>query len=366
MLLLGWVELLQAGRLLGIAKRRADSWQSRLYVPGVSFAHGLPHRDCPRGCRRRDVPWQVSIDCHHSRKHDGRPLTPLVLLCRTHAHPCHCVCCTGGFLRRLSGNSQRAVSDATAVANEVLGNIRTVRCAPLLRAGACWRLPWPGACLGLHSPLRPIGSQASRESRLSTGGDCGRRLTACFAFVPPATCVDGHASRAFGQERFEQENFASFTARCRRLNTWLGLGVGLFTAGSNLFINGVVLGVVYYGGTLVQQGQVSPGQLMQFLVSSQTVQRSVAQLSVLIGKAVTASSAGARVFEYMYHPSRIPLSVSRHSVFCAIGAGVLPSHSQCSPPSPLPLWTASRVVWPTWPLLIRTGRQNSTRGGGWH
>lgn len=47
---------------------------------------------------------------------------------------------------------------------------------------------------------------------------------------------------------------------------------------------------------------------MSFLVASQTVQRSMANLSVLFGQVVRGLSAGARVFEYMTLSPYIPLS----------------------------------------------------------
>ena len=53
--------------------------------------------------------------------------------------------------------------------------------------------------------------------------------------------------------------------------------------GTNLFLNGVVLGTLYYGGYLMSVGRVTPGDLMSFLVATQTIQRSIAQMSLLFG-----------------------------------------------------------------------------------
>lgn len=68
-------------------------------------------------------------------------------------------------------------------------------------------------------------------------------------------------------------------------------------AGSNLFLNGIVLGTLYIGGSLLATNQLKPGDLMSFLVAAQTIQRSLAQLSILFGTYVRGISAGARVFE---------------------------------------------------------------------
>jgi ATP-binding cassette subfamily B (MDR/TAP) protein 8 len=70
-----------------------------------------------------------------------------------------------------------------------------------------------------------------------------------------------------------------------------------FQAGTNLFLNGMVLATLYMGGYLVSNHQVSPGDLMSFLVATQTIQRSLTQLSLLFGQMVKGLGAGARVFE---------------------------------------------------------------------
>jgi len=62
-------------------------------------------------------------------------------------------------------------------------------------------------------------------------------------------------------------------------------------------LNGIVLGTVGVGGSLISSGQIKAGDLMAFLVATQTIQRSLAQLSLLFGQYVRGTSAGARVFE---------------------------------------------------------------------
>lgn len=46
--------------------------------------------------------------------------------------------------------------------------------------------------------------------------------------------------------------------------------------------------------------QMSAGDVMAFLVNAQTVQRSIAQLSLLFGAVVKGVSAGGRVFEVLF------------------------------------------------------------------
>lgn len=74
--------------------------------------------------------------------------------------------------------------------------------------------------------------------------------------------------------------------KSRALNEWLGLGIGIFQGGTNLFLNGIVLATIYYGGCLMAAEKVSPGDLMSFLVATQTIQRSVGQVSLLLGQYV--------------------------------------------------------------------------------
>lgn len=59
----------------------------------------------------------------------------------------------------------------------------------------------------------------------------------------------------------------------------------------------MVLGTMFMGGHLMSTGQMSAGDVMAFLVNAQTVQRSVANLSLLFGSVVKGISAGGRVFE---------------------------------------------------------------------
>ncbi|CAG9135939.1 unnamed protein product [Plutella xylostella] len=105
--------------------------------------------------------------------------------------------------------------------------------------------------------------------------------------------------RAFAGEEGESNMFAEECDKVAELNMELGLGVGLFQAGTNLFLNGMVLGTMFMGGHLMSTGHMSAGDVMAFLVNAQTVQRSVAQLSLLFGSVVKGLSAGGRVFEYI-------------------------------------------------------------------
>ena len=59
----------------------------------------------------------------------------------------------------------------------------------------------------------------------------------------------------------------------------------------------MVLLTISQGGFLLATNQISPGSLMSFLVATQTIQRSLSNLSVLFGQVVRGTTAGGRVFE---------------------------------------------------------------------
>ncbi|NXF90452.1 ABCB8 protein, partial [Eubucco bourcierii] len=137
----------------------------------------------------------------------------------------------GAALRSLSRQAQEQVAKATGVADEVLGNIRTVR--------------------------------------------------------------------AFAMEEQQAGLYCTEVENASQLSQRLGLGIAAFQGLSNLALNGIVLGTIFIGGSLMAGDELSPGDLMSFLVASQTVQRSLANISILLGQVVRGLSAGARVFELL-------------------------------------------------------------------
>ncbi|ODM93262.1 ATP-binding cassette sub-family B member 8, mitochondrial [Orchesella cincta] len=105
--------------------------------------------------------------------------------------------------------------------------------------------------------------------------------------------------KTFAMEEQELLKYRIAIKELQRLNIDLGAGIGLFQGGSNLFLNGIVLGVMYTGGKLIAAQKLSSGDLMAFLVASQTIQRSLANMSLLFGQYVRGIGAGTRVFSYI-------------------------------------------------------------------
>ena len=91
-------------------------------------------------------------------------------------------------------------------------------------------------------------------------------------------------------------------------------------------MNGIVLGIVGLGGSLLSSGQIKPGDLMAFLVATQTIQRSLAQLSLLFGHYVRGISAGSRIFEVIQiHIFVILISFNNFYYFVGQYSSVKPS-----------------------------------------
>ncbi|KAM9720319.1 mitochondrial potassium channel ATP-binding subunit [Menidia menidia] len=146
----------------------------------------------------------------------------------------------GSLLRKLSRLAQEQVARATGVADEALGNVRTVK--------------------------------------------------------------------AFAMEERELQLYAYEVDKSCEMNENLGAGIAIFQGLSNMALNCIVLGTIFAGGTMISSNEMSPGDLMSFLVASQTVQRSLASISILFGQMVRGISSGARVFEYLSLQPTIPLS----------------------------------------------------------
>uniref|UniRef100_A0A0B7AEF4 Mitochondrial potassium channel ATP-binding subunit n=1 Tax=Arion vulgaris TaxID=1028688 RepID=A0A0B7AEF4_9EUPU len=155
----------------------------------------------------------------------------------------------GTVLRSLSTDAQEQISKSTAIADEALGNVRTVR--------------------------------------------------------------------AFAMEQKEFELYQKQVDKSAMMNIKLGLGIGVFQGATNIFLNSIVLGSLFTGGWLISTHELKAGDLISFLVATQMVERSMAQLSLLLGHVVSGLSAGARVFEYINLKPRVPLEggqkISFHS-----------------------------------------------------
>ncbi|KAJ2758796.1 hypothetical protein IWQ56_005908, partial [Coemansia nantahalensis] len=76
-----------------------------------------------------------------------------------------------------------------------------------------------------------------------------------------------------------------------------GLHMGAFRGLTNTAIGTMVLVVLYNGGRLVSRGDMSPGDLMAFMIATQSAQKALDALGSLMGQTVRARSAIARVLD---------------------------------------------------------------------
>ncbi|KAH8553604.1 ABC transporter type 1, transmembrane domain-containing protein [Umbelopsis sp. PMI_123] len=113
--------------------------------------------------------------------------------------------------------------------------------------------------------------------------------------------------RAFAAEERECERYQSSTDKVAKANTYLGLHIGLFQGMTNAAIGCMALIVLYYGGSLVVKNEMTGGDLMTYMLSTQSTQRSLVSLGVLFGQSIKAIGSATRVFEFVHATPNVPL-----------------------------------------------------------
>lgn len=202
---------------------------------------------------------------------------------------------TGEIVNRLTADVQDFKSSFKSCISQGLRNLtQTFGCLvslfiispklTALMAIAVAGLISAGSVMG--STLRQLSRQAQAQVSKSTA-------------VADEAISNVRTVRAFAMEDRELEAFTREVDHSSHLNQTLGTGIGIFQGLSNVALNGMVLGTLYVGGYFMSHHSVKAGDLMSFLVATQTIQRSLAQMSLLFGQAVRGLSAGSRVFEYM-------------------------------------------------------------------
>lgn len=141
-----------------------------------------------------------------------------------------------------------------------------------------------GSLIG--SILRRISKRAQEEAVKAT--------TICEEIISNIRTV-----KAFANENEESSKYLSQVEQASNLYIILGYGIGIFQAGTNLFLNILVLGTLYIGSHLISSNKLSPGDLMSFLVATQTIQKSFAQLSLMFGHFVKGKQAGTKIFHFI-------------------------------------------------------------------
>ncbi|CAO3655748.1 unnamed protein product [Mucor fragilis] len=113
--------------------------------------------------------------------------------------------------------------------------------------------------------------------------------------------------RAFASEDREMEHYGEACQKVAHSNQHMGLHIGLFQGLTNISVGCMVLTVLYYGGSLVVENKLTSGDLMSYMLSTQTAQHSLVSLGVLFGQSIKAAASATRVFEFIHLHPNVPL-----------------------------------------------------------
>ncbi|KAJ2724090.1 hypothetical protein GGI07_002211 [Coemansia sp. Benny D115] len=118
--------------------------------------------------------------------------------------------------------------------------------------------------------------------------------------------------RALGAEAAELSLYRESRQEAATRSSRFGLHMGAFRGLTNTAIGCMVLVVLHTGGRLVARGDMTPGDLMAFMVATQAAQRALDALGGLMGQSVRARGALARVLEIVsLTPSVSPIGGTR-------------------------------------------------------
>lgn len=127
--------------------------------------------------------------------------------------------------------------------------------------------------------------------------------------------------RAFASEYREMEHYSQACEKVAKSNQHMGLHIGLFQGLTNISIGCMVLTVLYYGGSLVVENKLTSGDLMSYMLSTQTAQHSLVSLGVLFGQSIKAAASANRVFEFIHLKPNVPLEGGVRP--CSVGGEVV-------------------------------------------
>ncbi|XP_043543498.1 mitochondrial potassium channel ATP-binding subunit isoform X1 [Chiloscyllium plagiosum] len=210
---------------------------------------------------------------------------------------------TGQMVSRLTNDIQEFKSSFKLVISQGLKSVtQTIGClvslylvSPKLTSLMCLVMPFlvgTGAYIGSY--LRKLSQKAQEQ-------------------IAKATCLADEALgnirtvKAFAMEDLEINFFSQEVDEASSMSQILGFGIGIFQGLSNFSLNCVVLGTICVSGMMLAKEQLRAGDLMSFLVATQTVQRSLANISITLGQVIRGISSGSRVFEFLTLQSNIPI-----------------------------------------------------------
>eukprot|EP01138_Halocafeteria_seosinensis_P009491 gb/GECG01009699.1/.p1 GENE.gb/GECG01009699.1/~~gb/GECG01009699.1/.p1 ORF type:complete len:684 (+),score=94.48 gb/GECG01009699.1/:1-2052(+) len=113
--------------------------------------------------------------------------------------------------------------------------------------------------------------------------------------------------RSFANEDKQMESFAYYVDETLRLGTKRSLAYGLFVGSFQSLIACSFVAIVYYGGTLVIHGHLSPGVLTSFLLYALVIGGALGGLGSLFGNIMSAIGANQRVFRILDRQPAFPI-----------------------------------------------------------
>ncbi|KAJ1883845.1 hypothetical protein LPJ66_010898, partial [Kickxella alabastrina] len=192
---------------------------------------------------------------------------------------------------------KRIVSQGVKAATLTVGvAFQLVRLSPTLAGALAATMPPVYVALALYARLlRALRREARGWEGIATG-------------VASEALGGVRTVRALGAEQAELRLYAEARGEAAAAASRFGLHMGAFRGLTNTAVGTMVLVVMYGGGRLVAQGDMTPGDLMAFMIATQAAQRALDSLGALMGQAVRAKAAAARVLETTALRPAIPRS----------------------------------------------------------
>ncbi|ORX62636.1 hypothetical protein DM01DRAFT_317429 [Hesseltinella vesiculosa] len=134
-----------------------------------------------------------------------------------------------------------------------------------------------------------------------------KRLDGIAGGVAGEVVANMRTVRAFAAEEREMVHYANVCNDVAQANQNMGFHIGMFQGLTNVSIGCMMLTVLYFGGSLVVRDQLTSGDLMSYMLSTQTAQQSLVSLGVLFGQTIKAQASAARVFEFIHKSPRVSL-----------------------------------------------------------